>query len=305
MTRYFACAAKATLALMLSLSAASAGDERTLSVGGIARHYLLWLPKQGGPRPTILVLHGGRLSAANARRTTGFEEMFEREGFALVYPDAVDHHWNDGRAVALGREAADDAAFVRALVAELIQHGVADPARAYVTGPSNGGMMTLRLVCEAAELFAAAAPIIASLPAELAETCKPARAVPVLIMNGTADPLVPYAGGEVGRFTRGGSVLSTDATLALLRKFNGCAGAPEEQTLADLDPDDGSDVTIEQWTHCTSGAPVVLYRIDGAGHRIPHRTGRWTPILDRLLGRENRDFSGAEAIWEFFRDKRR
>lgn len=298
-------AAAAMLVLMLLLSTARAGDERTLAVGGIARHYLLSLPKQGGPRPAILVLHGGRLSAENARRTTGFEAMFEREGFAVVYPDAIGHHWNDGRAAALGRDAADDVAFVRALVAELIQDGVADPARIYVTGPSNGGMMTLRLVCEAADLFAAAAPIIASLPAELAETCKPARAVPVLIMNGTADPLVPYAGGEVGRFTRGGSVLSTDATLALLRNFNGCSGASEQQTLPDLDTNDGSKVTIERWTRCASGAPVVLYRIDGGGHRIPHRNGRWTPILDRLLGRENRDFSGAEGIWEFFRDKRR
>jgi poly(3-hydroxybutyrate) depolymerase len=47
----------------------------------------------------------------------------------------------------------------------------------------------------------------------------------------------------------------------------------------------------------------VLYRVDGGGHRIPHRNGVRMQMMDRLLGTENRDFDAPEAIWAFFRDK--
>ena len=164
--------------------------------------------------------------------------------------------------------------------------------------------MTLRLVCEAADLIAAAAAIIASLPADLAAGCKPARPVPVLVMNGTADPLVPYGGGSVGYFGRRGDVISTDATLAKLRAFNNCAGEAAIARLPDLDPGDGSNVTVFTWS-CASGAPVVLYRVEGGGHRIPQRGGRVRPVIDRLLGRENHDIDAAEAVWTFFKDKQR
>jgi poly(3-hydroxybutyrate) depolymerase len=49
----------------------------------------------------------------------------------------------------------------------------------------------------------------------------------------------------------------------------------------------------------------VLYRIEGGGHRIPRRNEAARPVIDRLLGRPNRDFEAAEAIWSFFKDKMR
>jgi polyhydroxybutyrate depolymerase len=166
-------------------------------------------------------------------------------------------------------------------------------------------MMTFRLVCEAAELFAAAAPIIASLPADLAPGCKPSRPIPALVMNGTADPLVPYGGGAVGFRGERGRVLSTEETMPFLRKVDGCTDAVKLDHLADVDRNDGSGVTVASWTNCASGAPVVLYRIDGGGHRIPRRNEGARPVIDRLLGRANHDFEAAEAIWSFFKDKKR
>jgi poly(3-hydroxybutyrate) depolymerase len=85
---------------------------------------------------------------------------------------------------------------------------------------------------------------------------------------------IPSADAGTRRGMTNPRLRRSDAMLALPRNFNGCADAPEEQALKDLDPGDGSNVTIEQWTRCTSGAPVVLYRIDGGGHCIPHRNGR-------------------------------
>src|SRR5205085_309041 len=125
---------------------------------------------------------------------------------------------------------------------------------------------------------------------DLAPRCHPVRPVPVLVMNGTADPLVPYRGGAVGFRGERGEVISTEATMARLRSFNGCAGALTTERLADLDPADGSDVIVETWAECSSGAPVVLYRIEGGGHRVPRRNGRARPIVERLFGKENHDF---------------
>jgi polyhydroxybutyrate depolymerase len=126
----------------------------------------------------------------------------------------------------------------------------------------------------------------------------------VLVINGTSDPLVPYRGGGVGFAGRRGNVISTDDTMTRLRKLNGCADAGKTERLPDLDPNDGSTVSIISWTNCSSGAPVVLYRVDGGGHRIPHSKGSPMPMIDRMLGAENHDFDAPEVIWAFFRDKK-
>jgi polyhydroxybutyrate depolymerase len=84
----------------------------------------------------------------------------------------------------------DDVAFLRQLVHELIGHRIADPARLYLAGISNGGMMTFRLLCEHAELFAGPATMIANMPAGVGEHCSLRKPVPLVMFNGTADPLV-------------------------------------------------------------------------------------------------------------------
>jgi len=302
-----------TLTLSLTLWASSAAlakeiESRTLNVGGTERHYMLSAPAGNGPHPAIFILHGGGMNANSGMRTTGMEPLIAREGLVAVYPNAYRREWNDGREARLqargNSDDSDDVAFIRSLAAALVAEGIVDPKRIYVMGPSNGGMMTLRLLCEASDLFAAAAPIIANLPADIATGCKPAKPVPVLVMNGTADPLVPYAGGGVGFAGRRGRVLSTDETMARLRKVNGCAEPGKVERLPDVDLNDGSTVTVVSWTNCSSSAPVVLYRVDGGGHRIPRRNGERRPLIDRMLGVENHDFDASEVIWTFFRDKK-
>src|SRR5437660_73048 len=77
--------------------------ERTLTVAGTTRAYLLTQSAQTGPRPALIVLHGGTLSAAQARRDMRIEPLVDREGLVAVYPDARDHQWNDGRLAGPGR----------------------------------------------------------------------------------------------------------------------------------------------------------------------------------------------------------
>ena len=116
------------------------------------------------PAPTVIVLHGATITAAQTARSSGFAEAAAAGGFAAVFPQGVNRQWNDGRED--GRiSSIDDVGFLRQLVDELVRRGIADRERIYLAGISNGGMMTFRMLCEASELFAGAATIIANMPA--------------------------------------------------------------------------------------------------------------------------------------------
>ena len=284
-----------------SLPAAEMKAEH-LSVGGFEREYLISAPASRGPRPTVLVLHGTWQSGQIMMQTAGLEPLVDREELVAVYPNGIAMQWNDGRAAAAMWGPRDDVEFLRTLVAHLVRTGISDPHRVYVIGFSNGGMMALRMMCEATEVFAAVAAIGASLPEEVAPGCKPRGPTPTLLINGTADPFVPFEGGQV--VLRGGVVLSTDETIRFLRKVNRCADGAQLTELPNIDPNGSSSVIITSWTNCSSGAPVVLYRIEGGGHRIPNPDAGIF-AFDFVLGKINYDFDAAEAIWSFFKSRKR
>ena len=74
--------------------------------------------------------------------------------------------------------------------------------RVYVAGASNGGMMALRLACERTGRLAAVAVVIANQPWPQVERCRPTVPLPLILINGTDDPLMPWGGGPVGRALR-------------------------------------------------------------------------------------------------------
>ena len=163
--------------------------------------------------------------------------------------------------------------------------------------------MAMTLVCARADLFAAGASVIMNLTEETAVTCHPSRPLPMLLMNGTADPLVPYGGGRGSGYFAADGFWSTEETLAFWRKLNGCeTGDAEVTDLPDRAPADQSTVTRIS-SHCPRGHEVVLYRINHGGHRMPGYSpdARFQKIATRLLGPQNGDIDGAETIWTFFR----
>lgn len=298
---------------LFSAARTAENTEHKMGVGGVERSYLLSLPTKppSGKLPALIVLHGGILSAKGAQRDMGFEPIVDRDGVIVAYPNAFAGQWNDGRKVvppAWHGTTPDDVGFVRELVTTLVNDRSADPDRIYVTGPSIGGMMTFRLICTSADLFAAAAPIIANMPVDIITSCVPPRPISVLVMNGTADKMIPDDGGALGfRSERGdrGAVFSTDDTMTWLRRFDGCDDTAERLALPHLDSTDRSSVTVISWTHCKSGASVQLYRIEGGGHRVPSLDRRPSLLMDKMLGHENHDIDAAEVIWAFFKDKHR
>jgi polyhydroxybutyrate depolymerase len=290
------------------LLCASAAAAETLQIGGVTRSFIIQVPEIK-PAPLVIVLHGNTQTGADMVTRTSWPAVAKREQFGVIFPDGLDHAWADLRSDSkrAGRTApkgTDDVAFVASLVEKYVAEGIADPKRVYVTGLSNGGAMTMTLVCARANLFAAAASVIMNLTDESAGACHPRRPVPMLVMNGTADPLIPYEGGKgASRYAVDG-FWSAPKTLAFWRRVNGCEAQDADSTdLGDRDPTDQSTVTRIA-SHCPPGRDVLLYRVNGGGHRMPGGAtdARFPRIAAALLGPQNHDIDGAETIWAFFKN---
>jgi|GEM_PF-100307 len=281
-------------------------ERQTLVHDGRQRSYFVHYPGNrlpAEPKALVLVLHGG--GGADARemaRRTGMNRIADREGFIVVYPMGINGQWNDGRGKTFRRAQdntdVDDVGFISAVIDTLGAKGQADPRRVYATGLSNGGMMTYRLGIELGNRLAAIAAVIANLP-ETMSGRKPARPLPVLIMNGTDDRMMPWNGGAVRVLGREyGTVLSTDRTV---RYWVGAADLPlkpRTRTLEDRIQEDRCTVEVDEYREDSNPVEVVLYRINGGGHNLP---GGNTPDRPLLLGRKCMDIDGMEAIWSFFK----
>ncbi|MGY8706979.1 PHB depolymerase family esterase [Bradyrhizobium sp. 18BD] len=293
-------------ACLAALSVVSAASADTIDVNGVKRSYTAQLPAKK-PVPLVVVLHGKTQRGADMVARTAWPQVAKREGFAVVFPDGLNHAWADARtkagpALRGPLEGTDDIGFIAKLVEKLVANGTADPHRVYVAGISNGGAMAMTLVCARADLFAASASVIMNLTDEAAVTCHPSRPLPILLMNGTADPLVPYEGGRGSSYFAADGFWSTEETLAFWRKLNGCDiddGSVTE--LPDKAPADQSTVTRIS-SRCPKGRDVLLYRINHGGHRMPGFApdARFPRVATGLLGPQNGDIDGAETIWSFF-----
>jgi polyhydroxybutyrate depolymerase len=245
---------------LLIHACAQAGELRVGTREGVRTAIVM--PAERGPAPTVIVLHGAFSSAAWTAHHYGFAEAAAARGFAAVFPQGVRGCWNDGRNPFPWR--ADDVAFLKVLAGELIADRVAEPGRIYLAGVSNGGMMAMRMLCEASDLFAGAGTIIANMPAAIGAKCRPARPVPIVMFNGSADRWVPYLGGGVGPLNLGGFVWGTPQTAAFIAHANGCSQGPVS---SDVSIDDMS-VTRVAWTGCERRADVTLYRVNGGRHEV-------------------------------------
>lgn len=278
---------------------------RSTNHGGIERTYYVHFPKNeppGSPRALVFVLHGGGgADAATMAHRTGFNTIADREGFIVVYPAGVDGQWNDGRGKTFRRAKdntdVDDVGFVSRLIDLFVDQREADASRIYVTGLSNGGMMTHRIGIELGGKIAAIAPVIANLPVNLSAR-RPVRPMPVLIMNGTDDPMMPWNGGQVRVLGKGyGEVLSTEQSVKYWLVAAQLPSNPKRQLLEDRFPADRCRVEVETYKRSSDRVEVLLYAVKGGGHNLP---GGNTPDRPRLLGPKCLDINSPEVIWAFF-----
>ena len=291
--------------------------EQRLTIDGSARSYDIYVPTTRANKayPLVFLLHGHRGNANMMMGEIGrpapyrvWLDIAERERLLLVIPDGENgadgyRGWNDCRADVTTNPHTDDVGFIDQLIEAVATAYPIDRSRLYATGTSNGGMMVYRLALERAEAFAAVAPVVAAMPAR-SQCGMPVATIPILIMNGSTDPFVPWQGGAVGRDikdrTQRGTVLSTANTVKFWVNQNAATAAPVNRDLPDIDTNDHSTVHVSHYAGVGDSSEVVLYEVRGGGHTEPSLIERYGILYRRILGPQNGDIEMAEEVWRFF-----
>ena len=263
------------------------------------RAILVNAPKAGEKRPVVIILHGGMGSADDMRARSGFDGVAKANGFMAVYAEgtafgAIEgrHAWNTGHLLRRQVREADDIAYFDGLIDRLIADHGADPARMFMTGGSNGGMMTFVYAATRPERLAAAAPVVASM---FSFDVVPKVPLPILIINGAKDEEVPLAGGLSGN--------------ALVRAAQATPFKPVREVVdfwvkANRSTSDGAvrtdgSVTTTTYAAGESGAVTESVVDRDGGHGWPGAPSRRdgnAPIMA---------FQGADRVWQFFAGKSR
>ena len=293
-----------------NLGGQSVRKKMKMRAGGFHRSYRVHIPKGYDPQkayPLVVVLHGAFSTGKQMEAHTGFSEIADREGFIVLYPNGITlfglfQHWNAGHCCAKAADDdLDDVGYLKAAIGEVSEKLNVDDARIYMTGFSNGGMMTNRFGAEETETVAAIAPMAGSIggrknpEAPFWQIPSPNTTLPVLIMHGKQDKQVPYEGGGEKGGEKGRQYVSAQESAEFWARANGCQAVPRETNLH------GGSVTLQTWVGCRDGSEVRLYTWVHWGHSWPG-----PPFTDTLEPDDPfRQFNAAEVVWEFFKSHER
>ncbi|MBA4118017.1 MAG: polyhydroxybutyrate depolymerase [Candidatus Puniceispirillum sp.] len=240
---------------------------------GRTRTYTIDKPSVSDPKrlmPVIIMLHGGGGDDDTAKTMTGLSDAALPKGFMVVYPNGTGKFerikklktWNAGHCCGYAMDSAvDDVGFIDMLIDQLISKEGADPARIFVTGMSNGAMLTHRVGARLCHKIAAIAPVVGGL---FGDEKVPKCATSVLTINGALDYSVPLEGG----LSQGRAASAWDGTPlkaasyqgAFWAKANGCDPVPDKS--------DQKDVSVTHY-RCPKGIDVIRYVVAQGGHAWP------------------------------------
>jgi polyhydroxybutyrate depolymerase len=253
-----------------------AGDTNaTVQVGSTSRTYVLHVPatydgsKQG---PLVVDFHALTGSGVSERASSPYPAQTDPDGVVMAFPTGLvgplGSAWNVGPCCVAD---VDDVAFARALVQDVEKVACIDANRVYAVGISMGGGMAYYLACRAADMFAAIAPFAFDLMQEQLADCNPPRPITVISFRGTADMVVPYAGGP-STTVPGMPVtfLGAQGTFKKWAAIDQCTDAPS------IEDSNG----CSSYTACQSGVEVILCTKPGGGQEAGDASVAW-PVLRR------------------------
>ena len=186
----------------------------------------------------------------------------------------------------------DDIAFFNQMLDQMGTKFSVDPSRIYAAGLSEGGFMSLRVGCALSDRIAAVAALGAAMPKTM--ICVPTRPVPLVMINGTSDPIVPYGGGT--EHNRNLSVISVEDSAKAWARIDRCAEKPDKSKLSPQ-AKGGTETKVDTYNGCQHDAQVVLYSVKGAGNTWP---GGEQYEAEKAIGKTAQDVNADELIWSFF-----
>jgi polyhydroxybutyrate depolymerase len=244
---------------------------RTLVFGGKTRAYMLYVPPnfQPGSSALVVALNGSGGSGAGMETFTGLDFKANQVGFAVAYPYSLvvpgtdltdwnnffdDNIWNG--------EPPDDVGFLSQMITTIQDSIHPDPKEIFVTGISNGGLMTHRVGIQLSNLVAAIGVVEGTLYGfnGNVQGIPPAVApVSVLILHGDKDTIIPCC------VTTG--MASQEQTFDYWTgpSANTCAVFDTTAPLCDAQGNITS-VSEKDATGCLGNAEVKYYRLEGGIH---------------------------------------
>lgn len=284
-----------------------------ITVNNITRKYLVYRPLgMTSINSVVTVLHGGGglglgISEIGAHPLSVFRTIADNEKFLVVYPEGSldiqgNPGWNDCRSDDISGSQGDDISFLKQLNAKLISELNINSNKMYLTGTSNGALMTYSYAFQFPETIKAIAVSSGNLP-EFPESglCTNGSnlPLPVLITHGTSDPAMPANGGcvaDIGGNCNRGTVISQTATLNYWLQRNGLQNTTPSISTFNVNTTDAGNVEKRIYS---GSNPLIYFVLNNAGHAVPSKTvfANSSPAS----GVQNRDIEYAEEVWNFFK----
>lgn len=271
---------------------------------GISRTYFVHVPQSlnlSKPAPLLLAFHGAGGHARGMPRLTRLNEVADKRGFIVVYPEALNTRWKDGNA-GLSADEQEDVMFVKSMLTQINSKFHVDKARIYAAGVSNGGFFSQWLALNMPSTFAAVASIAATIGESISKNMLPAKPISVLFIHGDDDDVVPYMGGAIGvagAFEEKTPRRCVSATRAadFWAKADGIAAKPSTAKLPDAKPFDGTHVVKTVYSGGKDATEVILITVQNGGHTWP---SGWQYLPEEIVGKTSRAINASEEIWAFF-----
>jgi poly(hydroxyalkanoate) depolymerase family esterase len=262
------------------------GDGRLVEVEGFgsnpgALRMLAYVPPTlPAGAPLVVALHGCTQTAGGYDAGSGWSDLAERHGFAVLFPEQrrsnnanTCFNWFEPGDIARGE---GEAASIRQMIAKCVADNGLNPQRVYVTGLSAGGAMTSVMLATYPDVFAGGA-VIAGLPFGAAHGVQealgamhhpknlPAQSwgdlvrVASPVRDATDRPPVAIWHGEADQTVKPGNALES------AKQWANIHGLAETEGMEDAV--DG--VSHRVWRDGNGRAMVELYAIPGMGHGTP------------------------------------
>jgi poly(3-hydroxybutyrate) depolymerase len=236
----------------------------TFTVNGTTHYCVFYVPSGYNKPAVVFYVHGAGGSGPNFENETKGDSTANREKFIAVYPSAAS---NNGTGTWDDMQGTTNYPFFVAVIDTLKARYHIDTNRVYMTGFSQGGMISFVASCSYANVFAAVAPV----SGHSNTTCPLKRPISVFMTFGTSSQ-------EMGLPS------SFIADLNIWLTLDSCPSTP---TITHPYPasNPNSGVTRVSYGPCAQGTYVIMDSISGEGHQ-------W-PDASRL--------NQSDEVWAFFK----
>ena len=263
--------------------------ERSLRIDDQQRTYAIYLPDNLARKRDLRVMfvfHPGQGSGEFMEKTTRLHDLPGSENFIVIYPNGVSRTWNAGPCCGAAKDAnIDDVAFFKAMMKDVATMASIRP-KAYLTGYSNGAMLTYHLMCAAGDQVAAAAPFAGFIAAADLRDCR-GGPVPLMHIHGADDEGMPIEGGNVRYF---GRVPPLTKTVEWIARRNGAdLSSPTRVDMPLLDS------ICTRYSGATAESETGVCIIPGLGHVWPGAN-----VRIKRFGASRPEVKGSQAIIDFF-----